>query len=663
MTNRYLNQALFMSAAILWTALALSATPQSDCPAIEEVPGYAGVRAEYIAIKGAAAPATPNTLNKVHFLRFRALAECGTATEADAIIIMQSGFNNGPTHWSDLAAQLVSSALERSKKLEVWTIDRRGSQLEDTKGLQLSLAANNPLVAIKYYFGEQVLHNPKLSRRQSGHFPTVPAADLLAVQDTEFDLIPPIDLPFMAEWGFNVAAEDVEKMLALVGRNKARSNVFLMGHSQGGLFTGSWGGKLSADGVRRGHELVAGLIFVDLRDGPIGKPGTFTREEIASHVALVNAIRKGEQPLYGHRPNYQGIFLPFVMGEPSEQIADSVETLYAGLTPGDRETIFPLRGYMGHPAGKAFAESLRLTVHAKLGYMNSSSPIPGTFLHHSPPQGLIGGRLGQIDFPPLDSFDSPCAAPGPLGLKPPCPPKVALVDPSRIYAWLDGGAMSRAKARAELDRWDVSVTPSPPYFSFHKNGVDNGGYPNRLNTLLTYSPTRTNIRPVRVKLASSGEVEIDAGAANYANWYLPNRYSSDVFFLGSRQLIQFDRDGVSYDIDKSSIAAPILQISAQGPFDGSSFPKVTDYTSIHRGGVVQSEQAKSLSPIDPKIDTRLYRHGDFALKQDISLAGKVAPGEIGNSVMVDPLLDWVLARVGPPVATPPDKELGVRSLR
>ena len=76
--------------------------------------------------------------------------------------------------------------------------------------------------------------------------------------------------------------------------------------------------------------------------------------------------------------------------------------------------------------------------------------------------------------------------------------------------------------------------------------------------------------------------------------------------------------------------------------------------------MVQSKQAKRLSPIDPRIDTRLYRHSDFALKQDNSLAGKVPPGDVGNSVVINPLLDWVLARARGRIKTPSDEELGVR---
>lgn len=663
--HRHYGLIAFTACLAWWIAspeVASTADPEA-CPKLPAVPAYPTVGAEYIAIQGASAPGTPEALNRVHFIRFRPLPKCGATDEADAVIIMQSGFDNGPTVWSELGAQLVEAALERDKRLEVWAIDRRGSQLEDTRGLQMALAADDPLLAIKYYFGEDVLANPKLPRHRTGHFPTTPTDELLAAGNGEFKLIPASDLPFMADWGFNVAAEDIEKVLRLVGTDAARGNVFLMGHSQGGLFTGSWGGKLSADGIHRGHELLAGLIFIDLRDGPIGAPGEFSEKEIAGHVSLVNAIRRGEQPLYGHRPNYQGIFLPFVMGEPHTQIANSVEILCAGMTPGDRETLFPLRGYMGHPAGRAFAKNLRLTVDAKLGYMNSTSPIPGSFLHHSPPGGLIGGRLGQIDFPLLTSFEAPCAASGPNGMVPPCPPRVELVDPSRVYGWLDGGASGSAKASVEMDKWDVSVTPSPPYFSYFENGVDNSGYPNRLGKLVTYSPTRSNVKLIRLKLASRGEIEIDASAANYSNWYLPNRYSSDVFFLGSRQRIQFDRDGVSYDIDKSSIASPILQISAQGPFDGSYFTKVTDYTSIHSGGVVQSTKAKKISPIDPATDTRLYRHRDFSLKQDRSLAGKVPPGDVGNSAVIDPLLDWILARAKGRIKTPSAEELGVRSLR
>jgi pimeloyl-ACP methyl ester carboxylesterase len=70
------------------------------------------------------------------------------------------------------------------------------------------------------------------------------------------------DLNFMADWGFETYARDVENMIALVKQESGSKNVFLAGHSQGGSFTSVFAGRLGTDG-QRGHQNLAGIVMLD----------------------------------------------------------------------------------------------------------------------------------------------------------------------------------------------------------------------------------------------------------------------------------------------------------------------------------------------------------------------------------------------------------------
>src|SRR5262245_32896892 len=129
------------------------------------VPGYPDVVAEYLHIPGAPTDGTPHGLDTGAFLRVRSALDGEHPRHAQAVVVAMPGFSSVPSHWLWLAAQLVHKAntrqcdvdpdrdRERERqgdndgddddaddrgdgcRVEVWIIDRRGSNLEDTSGL------------------------------------------------------------------------------------------------------------------------------------------------------------------------------------------------------------------------------------------------------------------------------------------------------------------------------------------------------------------------------------------------------------------------------------------------------------------------------------------------------------------------------------------------
>lgn len=92
----------------------------------------------------------------------------------------------------------------------------------------------------------------------------------------------------------------------------------------------------------------------------------------------------------------------------------------------------------------------------------------------------------------------------------------------------------------------------------------------------------------------------------------------------------------------------------QGPF-----PDVTDFTEINKKGMFQTEEAKKITPFDPRINAALYHHTDFVSADD-SLEGKVTPGQAGASAVSNTLIDWLLKRGKGRAAVPAPKQLGVK---
>jgi hypothetical protein len=159
----------------------------------------------------------------------------------------------------------------------------------------------------------------------------------------------------------------------------------------------------------------------------------------------------------------------------------------------------------------------------------------------------------------------------------------------------------------------------------------------------------------------SGRTEtIDAGEMNGFTWYQSVRYDGDSGFLGGFATINFDVAGVSHDIDRTTIAAPVY-VARRFP-TGNPFPLVDDYTEINFFGTVQTPTAAGLSPISFLLNSSQYNHSDF-LTADDSQVGARDPGQAGASLVSNTLIDWLLARSEGRAPTPKPKKLGVVQTR
>jgi pimeloyl-ACP methyl ester carboxylesterase len=607
------------------------------------------VTSEYIRIPSAAkAAGTPEVLNQASFLRVRHPAN--DPAQLDAVLIYIPGSCSGCTS-SALPAQIVEAARQRGLAVEVWTVDRRESLLEDHAGFRQALLDHDPTPALRYYYGSQALDaqgNLKPGARPGG-------------QDAQYSQLKQEDVPFMAEWGIDAAAADLEAMLNLVPEQKQAGNVFLIGHAQGGLFTQIFAGIKLSD-RKRAFQRLAGLVFID--SGPIPEPLANQPSWFAINTYLSEVIkmREGKVLRFEEYPSGE-------LGRPDTCIPLRIMAMLAAWQP-EAESSFPLRS--GQAAGGAqadeFRRHLRLSNLARFAFTFDDDPLPGAFLG-SYAASSSGMRLGRLDFTPLPGSEKDCAAPGPNGRRAPCIPAPSQIDPTRIYQWIDGGPGSplpgiyngwtKVPERpsltikgmfASLISLVVLKIQSTQKPGFTGHFVHAAAQPSRatvLAELYAFGTTLSNAVPLTIDFPASGRLTIDSGYPDATLWYINRRYSADIVIGSLFKKVLIKRDGVFLDIDKRAVNIPILAYSLEllGKVHDNPFPKVKDFTRIAgSSGVYQTPLARELSPIDTSISMPGYLQGDFCTA-DNSLAGQVKPGRPGAAVVPNTLIDWLIPRI------------------
>lgn len=626
------------STAALFAALALGATA---LPAVAAdysgslVPHYPDVVAEYLQVDGHPAPGTPAALNKATFLRLRTAADGDRPAPANAVIVALPGFSSTPAHWLYMASQLVSKAQARTCegkpcRVEVWVLQRRGAHLADTTALTAARKAKDPALALNYYLGKEAL--------QPSPIPGAPAQVTGTSQGT-WKPFTQTDLAFMADWGFVTYAGDVDAMISLIREKSGNANIFLAGHSQGGGFVSNYAARKLADGSR-GVDHLSGLIFLD--GGPsAGTEASPTPAQLKAYQDRVAAFHAEKAKVYTDATGMLG-----AIAGPQAAASQSVTGIYYQFVDPAAESIFPLRTAAMVPPnpGDGFLKAIRTTWLARAGASFDTDPVPGGGVQ-MPILQFLGEGLGHLDFTPVPGTEAACdKTPMPMMMGPPrpgyvapaCVPSAAMVDPNRVYGWVEGGGNGASPLDAgKADLWLKSQA---------------------------FAPTRSNIRPAKVTLKEAGRVTIDASDMIASNWYPSERWDFDAGFVGRYKVLTLTDAGVSLDVDKTKIADVPVYVARQSPAKAMTnpFPGVSDFTEVNKTGTWQTDAAKAISPFDPRINARLNFHTDFVSADDSTPAKGIA-GDPGNSAVANTLLPWVLARAKGTAVVPTPKALGVRT--
>jgi pimeloyl-ACP methyl ester carboxylesterase len=191
-------------------------------------------------------------LNNARYTRYF-LSDLDTQ-QADAILVLVPGFEGGASSFAILAEDLIRLAIEQdSLVVEVWAIDRRSNQLEDTVGLDLAEELMDPTVGLNYLFGEE------LSLELGEVLSNGPNRRAVFYNSNT-------DTAFMSQWTPLVHSLDIDAVVEHARSVARESNVFLGGHSAGTGYTARYAATdfdFSADSVMPGYAKLRGLVLLE----------------------------------------------------------------------------------------------------------------------------------------------------------------------------------------------------------------------------------------------------------------------------------------------------------------------------------------------------------------------------------------------------------------
>jgi pimeloyl-ACP methyl ester carboxylesterase len=223
----------------------------------------------------------PNfSLNNARYTRWRF---GGLEQTPDAILILVAGFGGGANNFKSMAEDLLSRVLdEHGLVIEVWGFHRRTNQLEDREGILIAQALADPLVALDWYYGDDLgltLHSALAAgpNRRATFYNT---SD---------------DIPFLANFTSQVHSLDIDAVVDAARAIARNNNVFLGGHSAGTDFTARYAATdfnlTGAGDSDPGYAKLRGLVLLE---GHAGRTGSALSDD-----SLDRIIAKFDGGLFG----------------------------------------------------------------------------------------------------------------------------------------------------------------------------------------------------------------------------------------------------------------------------------------------------------------------------------------------------------------------------
>ncbi len=368
------------------------------------------------------AVAYPEALDYIPYLRY---AVSGTSsTRANAVVVALSGLHAGNNGFDYFAKQLVSLAkADRGMNVEVWALDRRVNNLEDTTGLNEAerLGRAGDLQGAKgalngYYYGGKAIDG----RTFQGFYTNETAS-------------------YLSEFGLRVAMEDIYTLIRTEFPNQEtrRKRVYVAGDSLGAVMAADFA-CWDFDGNRTttadiGYNNIAGVIALDAlmtpNAVPINQdvlkviadflPGAFRNlinaTSLATYASTLNMLRAGTLDVLlptseiGYVPTtYLGVEVNAMMADAAP---DQESTFYrdtAGLPADPRSDVIlriaMSRNLLQFLSGEVWQKKVRWTNEALFGIVFDNNFNPITMNQSA--MGFLSGPVSEKSFPAIGNLDA-----------------------------------------------------------------------------------------------------------------------------------------------------------------------------------------------------------------------------------------------------------------
>ena len=223
-------------------------------------------------------------LNRARYTRYFLSDRQGL--QPDGILVLVPGFEGGASGFAALAHNLLRRARdEASLALEVWAVDRRSNQLEDTVGLDIAEDLADPLVGLDFLFGDA------LGLELGPALVAGPGRRVVFYNSSD-------DTAFMAQWTTLVHSQDIDAIVAAARGEARNANVFLGGHSAGTGYAARYAAtdfNLEGGDPDPGYRKLRGLVLLEGGGGSLAPEpvdeATLDRVEARFDGGLYGAVR------------------------------------------------------------------------------------------------------------------------------------------------------------------------------------------------------------------------------------------------------------------------------------------------------------------------------------------------------------------------------------
>ncbi len=349
----------------------------------------------------------PAECQKLKYLRCGIAGTRGDGSDADQVLVLMTGILTGNNVMSFMARELVAMAKkDRGLNIEVWVIERRFNNIEDTTGLDEAEKTGDIDVALDYYFNGKPINGKTFG----GYLLNK-------------------DVPYLAEMGLKLVMDDLYRLITtLVPDQKTRQQkVFVGGHSLGGFLAAFFSGwDFDGDPSTTndaGYNNCAGIVGLDTIVSPfIELFDPFMNMLPSAITSMIPYLGSGAYPVIVS--GLKNSTLPRIL--PIKTMGFNAETytyleliaMLADTRPDEESTLFDKVDYSASVATilklvhsrslleflqtEPSIEDYRYTNEALLGVLFDDNFMPISITQAS--MGFLNGPVSKKNFPMPDNL-------------------------------------------------------------------------------------------------------------------------------------------------------------------------------------------------------------------------------------------------------------------